>query len=214
MRHSQYNRYERKQIQLEKLAASLKGAGIYVYKNASRTGTLSLPKEIASGRKTVGPGEEFQGDSYFMSLVRTGDLIMVRAIKTAEQDKKEIAAAAAEVVALENAKVAAIEAKQMADKVNAAMALALVEKNTAEESVLSEATDHASKNRVPRKVENMNNPKAKKLVLDQPDRVTTEGKVEQVIRADGTQKLHDHDNSKRQPDVLLNEQPVGEIIIE
>jgi len=210
MRYSQYNRHERKQIQLEKLAQSLKGAGIYVYKNASRTGTLSLPKEIASGRKTVGPGEEFQGDSYFMSLVRTGDLIMVRAIKTAEQDKKEVAAAAAEVVA----NAAALEAKTMTDRVNAAMALALVEKAAAEECVLSEATDHASKTRVPRKVETVNNQKTKKLVLDQPDRVTNEGKVEHVIRDDGTQKLHDHDNSKRQPDVLLNEHPVGEIIIE
>ena len=199
MRHSKYNRYERKQIQQEKLAASLAGTGLYVFKNPSRTGTLTLPKPTASGRRTVGPGEEFQGDSYFMNLVHTHDLLKIRTIMTPEQQKADLAVAEAKVLAA------------AAPAVN----LNVVEKNAVEDCVLSEATeDKTSKNRQPRKVENMN-PKAKKLVLDQPDRVTVEGKVEQVVREDGTRQLNDnaHDNSKR-PDVLLNENPVGEIIIE
>jgi hypothetical protein len=57
-------------------------------------------------------------------------------------------------------------------------------------------------------------PNQKKLVLDQPDRITTEGKVESVVRDDVPVKpLHDHD-AKNQKDVLLNEVPDGEIIID
>lgn len=205
MRHSKFNRYERKQIQQEKLAASLAGTGLYVFKNPSRTGTLTLPKPTASGRRTVGPGEEFQGDSYFMNLVHTQDLLKIRTIMTPEQQKADLAVAEAKALAAAAPPV----------NVSVAVNLNVVEKNAVEECVLSEATeDKASKNRQPRKVENMN-PKAKKLVLDQPDRVTVEGKVEQVVHEDGTRQLNDnaHDNAKR-PDVLLNENPVGEIIIE
>ena len=99
MRHSKFNRYERKQIQQDKIAQSLAGHGLFVYKNPSRTGTLTLPKPTSSGRRTVGPGEEFQGDSYFMNLVATQDLIKVRTLVSVEQDKAEKAKAAADAAA-------------------------------------------------------------------------------------------------------------------
>lgn len=207
MRHSKFNRYERKQIQQEKIAQSLAGHGLFVYKNPSRTGTLTLPKPTASGRRTVGPGEEFQGDSYFMNLVNTQDLIKVRTLISVEQDKADKAKAATALLALEEAKAAPVN-------LTVALNLNVAEKTAVEESVLSEAVeDRTSKNRHPRK-ENMT-PKQKKLVLDQPDKITTEGKVEHVVKEDGTRQLNDHDGSKQpKPDVLLNEHPVGEIIIE
>jgi hypothetical protein len=47
-----------------------------------------------------------------------------------------------------------------------------------------------------------------KLILDQPDRVTTRGKVEQVVEKKGSkQKLHESKASNQAPDILLNETP-------
>jgi hypothetical protein len=206
MRHSKFNRYERKQIQQDKIAQSLMGYGLFVYKNPSRTGTLTLPKPTASGRRTIGPGEEFQGDSYFMNLVQTQDLIKVRTLISIEQDKAEKAKAANPVPALEN--------KQAPVNLTIDLNLNVSEtKKKPDEHVLSEAVEDRSK-KTPVRKENMN-PKQKKLVLDQPDRVTNEGKVEQVVKDDGTQQLNDHNASKQpRPDVLLNEHPAGEIIIE
>lgn len=195
MRHSRYNRFERKQIQQEKIAQSLAGSGLYVYKNPSRTGTITLPKPTPSGRRTIGPLEEFQGDSYFMSLVALGDLMKVRTITTPEQEK------------------AVAEAKALA-ALPPVKTPTPVEKTVAEDSVLSEAVEAKTKTAT-RKVETVT-AKTKKLVLDQPDRVTSEGKTEHVVKDDHTVKpLHDHDESnKKKPDVLLNEHPAGEIIIE
>lgn len=205
MRHSKYNRFERKQIQQEKIAQSLAGAGLFVYKNPSRTGTLTLPKPTASGRRTVGPGEEFQGDSYFMSLVQTNDLIKVRTIISAEQQKAE--KIAAEAIAA--AQLLALSAPP------ADVSVAVAEKKVTEDSVLSEAIDDKAKKHPTRKAENMTPQKQRKLVLDQPDKITNEGKVEQIVREDGTRQLNDHDGSKQpKQDVLLNEHPSGEIIIE
>ncbi len=203
MRHSPYNRYERKQIQQEKIAQSLAGSGLFVYKNPSRTGTLTLPKPTDTGKRMIGPLEEFQGDSYFMNLVRTSDLIKVRTLVSIEQHK-------ANVIAAEQAKLAL--AAPPAPKVEVTTV-----KTVTEEHVLSEATDERPKTKPTRKVETVTTTKTstqRKLVLDQPDQITNEGKVEHVVREDGVQKLHDH-NGKQQPhDVLLNEHPAGEIIIE
>src|ERR1700753_1441421 len=190
MKHSKYNRYERKQIQQEKLAKSLQGAGLYVFKNPSRTGTLTLPKPTASGKRIIGPNEEFQGDSYFMALVNTQDLIKVRTLLAPEQEKIE---------------KLAVETKALAAKT------AIETKISAEDKILLESLE--DKNFKTKKVETVNNPKTKKLLLDQPDRVTSEGKVEQVVAEDETTRhLHDHNDKKNRPDVLLTEHPVGEII--
>lgn len=204
MRHSPYNRYERKQIQQEKLAQSLAGSGLFVYKNPSRTGTLTLPKPTDTGKRMIGPMEEFQGDSYFMALVRTNDLIKVRTLVSIEQHK-------ANAIAAEQAKLAL--AAPPAPKVEVS-----VVKTVTEEHVLSEATEERPKTKPTRKVETVTTTKTstqqRKLVLDQPDQITNEGKVEHVVREDGVQKLHDHAGKSIPQDVLLNEHPAGEIIIE
>lgn len=46
-----------------------------------------------------------------------------------------------------------------------------------------------------------------KLILDQPDMITEQGKVEQVVSAP-VQKLHETKDGSPQPDVLLNEGPI------
>lgn len=225
---NRYNRYERKQLQQEKLAASLAGTGLYVYKNPSRTGTLTLPKPNANGERIIGPGKEFQGDSYFMSLVNTGDLIKVRTLKSPAQEQAEKEAARLALLppapvaekkvvekVTENSRVFSVDVDNLSREEAESLMAKLAAKFHGQHSdkVLNESVDDKSKNRPTKKAESMN-PKQKKLVLDQPDRVTTEGKVETVVNDEvGVKQLNDHD-TKNQKEVLLNEHPVGEIIID
>lgn len=62
------NRYQRRELNAEKLKNNMSGTGIYIYENNS-DGDLKLPKPTDSGIKTVGPRKQFQGDSYYMQWV-------------------------------------------------------------------------------------------------------------------------------------------------
>jgi hypothetical protein len=136
-----------------------------------------------------------------MGALHTNDLMKVRTIITPEQQKAEKVAADA----LAEAKLLTLSAPPVA----------VAEKKVTEDSVLSEAIDDKAKKTPTRKAENMTPQKQRKLVLDQPDKITNEGKVEHIVREDGTRQLNDHDGSKQQKqDILLNEHPAGEIIIE
>ena len=44
------------------------GEGLYIFRNRTG-GSLILIKESADGQKTIGPGETWEGDDYFMQLV-------------------------------------------------------------------------------------------------------------------------------------------------
>lgn len=145
MKYRKFNKYEKKEVRSEMIANALHGEGLYLYRNGSKTSTLTLPRPTASGLRTVAPNCEFQGDNYYMQLVRQGLLRLVKEIQSPEQQR----------------------------------------------AALTEAT-HVEE----------------KLILDQPDTVTTEGKVEQVVKnKKAAQKLHEAGGSK-EPDVLLNEAPV------
>ncbi len=48
----------------------LRGKGLYLYKN-NTPGTLLLPKPAANGKTRVEVNGEFEGDDYFMFLVKT-----------------------------------------------------------------------------------------------------------------------------------------------
>ncbi len=122
-------------------AEALKGEGLFIYKNNVK-GTLSLPKPTASGKQTLQLGEEFQGDSYFMSLVRTNELRFIRTITPVEP-----------------------------------------------------------------KGESM---QEQKLILDQPDKVTAEGAVEQVVPA---KPLNENIPTENQKQILLTEDPMDGIEI-
>ena len=131
---------ERKRIVAQKTA----GYGLYVFKNHTK-GELMLPKAAANGKRRVARGEEFEGDNYFLSMVKSHDLILVREITSPAQER--------------------------ADK----------------EQVLMEQ---------------------KKLLVDQPDKVTNEGKVEQVV-VEKPKPLTENKGGKSAPtpEVLLNEGP-------
>lgn len=149
------NRLERREFQKQKLARDLAGSGLYIYEN-NTSGTLTLPKPTDSGKRIVAPKEQFQGDSYFMSLVKPPNNLL-KLVRVVTQDLPET------------------------------QTQTLVESNMNEQ----------------------------KLILDQPDRVTSEGTVEQVVvKQQPVQKLNDSVEKKQPPkEVLLTEDPMDGIEI-
>lgn len=141
------SKYEAREYRKKKLEHHLKGEGLYVYRNASKA-DLMLPKPAANGQKYVRPGDEFQGDSYFMEMVKTNQVRLVRTLITPEQER--------------------------GTKMN-----------------------------------------EEKLICDQPDIVTTQGKVEHVVV---TEKKPLNESGKKQeatsqPEVLINEDPLAGVDI-
>jgi len=150
------NRIERREFQKRKLEKDLTGDGLYVYEN-NTNGTLTLPKPTDSGKRVVAPKEQFQGDSYFMSLVKPPNNLL---------------------------KLVKVITKNLSETQNKT----LMESNMNEQ----------------------------KLILDQPDRVTSEGTVEQVVtKQQLSQKLNDSVEKKQPPkeEVLLTEDPLDGIEI-
>ncbi len=145
MKYRKLNKYEKKREQVNQLEAALHGEGLYLYENHSPS-DLTLPRPTKSGLRLVGAGKQFQGDNYFMQLVRSGHLRLIKELQSPEQER-------------------AIMAEQ-----------------------------------------------EEKLILDQPDTVTPKGKVEHVVDQEPLQRLNEAD-SEEQPEVLLNEQPDGFVIV-
>jgi hypothetical protein len=139
MKYRKFNKYERKQIRGEQIKTALHGEGLYLYENNSDA-DLTLPRPTASGLRKVVARGQFQGDNYYMQMVRTNDLKLIQTIQSPDQQK---------------------------------------EANMSHEE---------------------------KLILDQPDMITEQGKVEHVA-TDPPQKLNEEDDSTPQPDVLINEDP-------
>lgn len=139
----------------ERMDYHLHGEGLYVYRNNTK-GVLELPKPTATGVKHVpapdparGITGEWQGDNYYMALVRKNMAKLVREIISPTQEKE-------------------IKMKQAQQK----------------------------------------------LLLDQPDQITTEGKVEHVVAESlptasvkKVKKNEKINESKPASDKLLNEDP-------
>lgn len=64
----------------KKAAEAVKGDGVYLFVNNTR-GELTLPKAPLKGPKVIPPGRTFEGDSYFMCLVKTNDVRLIEVIK-------------------------------------------------------------------------------------------------------------------------------------
>lgn len=154
MLRKKLNRLERRAEHKVKVANSLAGAGLFIYEN-NTNGHLTLPKPTASGQRVVGPKEQFQGDSYFMSLVKPPNNLL-KFIKT------------------------------LANEDHLPQTTSLVETNMNQE----------------------------KLILDQPDRVTSEGTVEQIVTKQKPVQLNDGvAERKEKQDVLLTEEPMDGVEI-
>ena len=140
------SKYEARAFRKKKLEYDLRGKGLYVFRNAQDS-DLMLPKPDANGSRVVGPGQEFQGDDYFMDLVKTNEARLVRTLIPPEQ----------------------------------------MENTMTEE----------------------------KLILDQPETVTTEGTVEQIVEEPPIKKLNEAPvDDQVDPEVLINEDPMDGVVID
>jgi len=142
MKYRKFSKLEKKQLQHDKLEAAMSGEGRYLYEN-NTDATMTLPRPTKSGVRMVGARKQFQGDNYYMQMVKVGHLRLIKELQSPEQEK-------------------------------AAMAR-----------------------------------EEEKLILDQPETVTSQGQVEHVVEDTPVQKLNEADGEE-QTDVLLNEGPVDD----
>lgn len=156
------SRLEKTQRNKELLAYHQAGSGLFVFRNRSSVGELTLPKPDADGNKVVPPRGEFKGDSYFKQLLTTNEVSLVRTI---EPETKPEPSPEPET--------------------------------STKEQVMTEHTQN------------------EKLILDQPDKVTTEGTVEHVVVDPEAQTLNEDENTENteNKDVLLNEDPLDGVDI-
>lgn len=83
------NKYEKNMLRAQKRKAALSGKGLYVFRN-NTSGDLLLPRPTKSGITRVSTNEEFQGDDYYMFMVRNNELRLVRQIESPEQPAKTL----------------------------------------------------------------------------------------------------------------------------
>ncbi|RDJ35522.1 MAG: hypothetical protein DWQ19_11945 [Crenarchaeota archaeon] len=76
--------HERK-IALEK---KLHGEGLYLYKN-NTSGTLILPKPLPNGKTRVEANAEFEGDNYFMQLVKNNSVRLIRELVSPKKEERQ-----------------------------------------------------------------------------------------------------------------------------
>jgi hypothetical protein len=79
MKYRKMNKYEQKAEKARAVDAAMSGTGMYLYENSANA-TLTLPRPTASGLREVGPHAQFQGDNYYMQLVRSGNLRLIKTL--------------------------------------------------------------------------------------------------------------------------------------
>lgn len=77
------NKYQQGMLRQERREANLSGKGLFVYRN-NTSGELFLPRPTKSGQSRVKFQEEFQGDDYYMYMVRNNELRLVKQIESAQ----------------------------------------------------------------------------------------------------------------------------------
>jgi hypothetical protein len=75
-----------KEEKIQKRENSFKGTGLYIYEN-NTDGYLTLPKPASDGRKVIPPRGKFNGDSYFMQLVKPPSNLL-RFMEEIKEEKK------------------------------------------------------------------------------------------------------------------------------
>jgi hypothetical protein len=81
------NRYQAMSDARQAAKDKMTGTGLYRFKNNSK-GTLMLPKPAQDGRRQIGEGEEFIGDSYFITFMKK-ELIIVEQLATEPEPLEE-----------------------------------------------------------------------------------------------------------------------------
>jgi hypothetical protein len=180
MKYRKFSKFEKKENKQLKVKNALSGKGLFIYKNKSKHATLTLPRPTESGLRVVEADKEFQGDDYYLQMVRSGDLILVKVIDDGNKKPEPV-----QEFTPEPCRTTVCEVKR--EVLTEAVAQPKTQKKpkTLKESAMSE----------------------QKLLLDQPERVTTKGKTEHVVdKTTSKVKLNETDNQPQEP-VLLNESP-------
>ena len=86
MKYRKFNKYEAKEVRAQMVENALHGEGLYLFRNNTNA-DLTLPRPTKSGIRNILPGKEFQGDNYYMQLVRHGLLKLVKELQSPEQQK-------------------------------------------------------------------------------------------------------------------------------
>lgn len=82
------SKYEKNMLRAQKRKAALEGSGLFVFRN-NTSGELHLPRPTKSGLRKVPLKEEFQGDDYYMFMVRNNELRLVRQLEPTDLQKQQ-----------------------------------------------------------------------------------------------------------------------------
>jgi hypothetical protein len=82
------NKYESLANRKKTMEYHLHGEGLFVYRN-NTSGTLCLPKPTPKGQTRIEANAEFEGDNYYMSLVKTNMLKFIRELISPEEERKQ-----------------------------------------------------------------------------------------------------------------------------
>ena len=86
MKYRKFNKYEKKEIRRTNIEKAMSGEGLYLYENNS-DGDLTLPRPTKSGIRSVDARQQFQGDNYYMQLVRSGHLRFIKELQSPEEER-------------------------------------------------------------------------------------------------------------------------------
>jgi hypothetical protein len=137
------NKLERAEQKRKAVEYHQSGTGMYLFRNRSAVASLDLPKVSADGKKWIGPGQTWKGDSYFMSMVPR-EAVLVESL--CENNKEET------------------------------------------------------------KVE-------EKLILDQPEQITSSGKVEHAVADDLPKVVESSPEEPKSEERLITEDPLAGVTI-
>lgn len=100
MKYRKFNKYEKKEIRRTNIEKAMSGEGLYLYENNS-DGDLTLPRPTKSGVRQVEARQQFQGDNYYMQLVRSGHLRFIKELQSPEEERAIMENAAEEKLILD-----------------------------------------------------------------------------------------------------------------
>lgn len=202
--NNRMTRVEKKEFLKKSAQAALAGSGRFLFQNRLST-DFNMPKAHFGKKTMVRAGETFEGDSYFLQFVRSGELRLVKII----EPENSVNSIAAGNHAHNQAVAQATPQPAPAVQENAVASFKIVAKSEVafipnEEPVLNEATEntHTEEATVA----------AQKLILDTPDRITAQGKVESVV-VEPRKKINEDGTFQVNKDILLVEGPIDGIDI-
>lgn len=82
------NKYEAIASRHAEIEACQSGKGWYIYRNRTK-GDLYLPKKTKAGEKVIQSGRTWEGDDYYMQLVKSHEATLVKVVTTPEEAKMQ-----------------------------------------------------------------------------------------------------------------------------